>query len=142
MDRKKPIVRVQMVDTPRNHHQIDGYIKFWSEIADHVAIEDMLDWEAEEEDGTPLEFWACAQIWQRLMVLADGDVLPCCRAMKGANEKLTVLGNAYKESLEKIWKGDKLNGLRALHQQGQSHEIRMCRLCGLRKDVIKMRKDK
>ena len=29
---------------------------------------------------TPLEDWACAQLWQRLLVLSDGDVLPCCRA--------------------------------------------------------------
>ena len=136
MGSKKPIIRVQMVDTPRNHHQIEGYIKFWGEIAEHVAIEDMLDWEAKEEDDTQLENFACAQIWQRLIVLADGDVLPCCRAMRGGNEKLEVLGNAYKEALENMWKGDRMTKLRTLHQEGRSHEIKMCRLCGLRKDIV------
>lgn len=140
MGSKRPIVRVQMVDTPRNHHQIEEYIKFWGEIANQVAVEDMLDWEAEEEDDTPLEDWACAQLWQRLLVLADGDVLPCCRATRGGNEKLMVLGNAYNDSLEKIWKGDRLTELRNLHKQGRSHEIKMCRLCGLRKDVIEQKK--
>ena len=136
MGSKKPIVRVQMVDTPRNHHQIEGYIKFWSEMAEHVAIEDMLDWEAKEEDDTPLENFACAQLWQRLIVLADGDVLPCCRAMRGGNEKLEVLGNAYEGSLEDMWKGSRMTKLRTLHQEGRSHEIKMCRLCGLRKTLI------
>ena len=137
---KKPVIRVQMVDTPRNHHQIEGYIKFWGEIADQVAVEDMLDWEAKEEDNTPIDDWACAQLWQRLIVLADGDILPCCRAIKGGSEKLMILGNAHDEPLEEIWKGDRLTKLRTLHKQGRSHEIKMCRLCGLRKDVIEQKK--
>ena len=142
MGSKKPIVRVQMVDTPRNHHQIEGYIKFWGEIADHVGIEDMLDLEATEEDDTPSENFACAQLWQRLIVLADGDVLPCCRVLRGGNEKLEVLGNAYKESLEDMWKGSRMTKLRTLHQEGRSHEIKMCRFCGLRKDIVeKMEKE-
>ncbi|MCK5039246.1 MAG: radical SAM protein [Thermoplasmata archaeon] len=132
----KPVVRVQMVDTPRNHHQIDEYIKFWGAIVENIAIEDMLDWEANEEDPTPLDNWACGQIWQRLLVLADGDVLPCCRGMKGATEKLMVLGNAHDISLEEIWKGEKLEALRKLHREGRSHEIKMCRLCGMRKEII------
>ena len=141
MGSKKPIVRVQMVDTPTNHHQIDGYIKFWGQIVEQVAVEDMLDWEAEDEDSTPLENWSCAQLWQRLLVLADGDVLPCCRAMKGGTEKLMILGNAHDKSLEEIWKGDRLTKLRTLHKQGRSHELKMCRLCGLRKDVIEQKRN-
>jgi radical SAM protein with 4Fe4S-binding SPASM domain len=136
MSSKTPIVRVQMVDTPKNHDYIEDYLKFWGEIADQVAIEDMLDWNAKEEDFRPLEDFACAQLWQRLVVLADGDVLPCCRAMRGGNEKLEVLGNAKKETLSNIWKGPKLTELRNLHKNGESHKIRMCRLCGARTYLI------
>lgn len=137
---KKPVVRVQMVDTPRNHHQIREYLKFWGEIADHVAVEDMLDWDMEDEDHTPLKDFACAQLWQRLVILVDGDVLPCCRATRGGNEKLEVLGNAKKDVLADIWHSDKLNRLRELHKNGKSHKIRMCRLCGLRELVVKRTK--
>ncbi|MBN2517363.1 MAG: radical SAM protein [Candidatus Altiarchaeota archaeon] len=133
---KKPVVRVQMVSTPKNKQQTEEYIKFWSPIADQVAVEDMLDWEGEEEDATPLEEFACAQLWQRLVVLADGDVLPCCRAMLGATEKLEVLGNLKDQTLEEIWRGKHLNALRELHRRGESHRIRMCRLCGIRKQVL------
>lgn len=139
MDSKKPIVRVQMVDTPRNHHQIDEYLKFWGEIAEQVAVEDMLDWKAEEEDGTPLSDFACAQLWQRLVVLADGDVLPCCRAMRGGNGKLEVLGNVKERSISEMWNSDKLNRFRELHKKGKSHKMRMCRVCGLRKSLITKR---
>jgi len=136
LDSKTPIVRVQMVDTPRNHFQIDEYIKFWGEIADQVAIEDMLDYNT-TEDNTPMENFACAQLWQRLLILADGDVLPCCRATRGGNEKLAVLGNIKETSISEIWQSDKLNILRELHKKGESHKIRMCKLCGLRKNFNK-----
>ena len=53
-----------------------------------------------------------------------------------------VLGNAHKDLLEKIWKCDSLTELRNLHKQGRSHEIKMCRVCGLRKDVIDQKKKK
>ena len=140
MGSKTPIVRVQMVDTPKNHYQIDEYLKFWGEIVDHVAIEDMLDWGGEKENAAPFPDFACAQLWQRLLVLADGDVLPCCRAMKGGTEKIEVVGNVKKSTIEEIWKSDKLNKFRNLHQNGESHKMRMCRLCGLRKSVIKKTK--
>lgn len=132
----RPVVRVQMVDTPRNHHQIDQYIKFWGKIADHVAIEDMLDWDMAEENYTPLEDFACAQLWQRLIILADGDVLPCCRAMRGGNEKLEVVGNINENTISDIWGGEKLTRFRELHKNGESHKMRLCRLCGLRKSLI------
>ena len=140
MKSEKPIVRVQMVDTPKNHHQIEEYIKFWSKIVEHVAVEDMLDWKADEEDDTPLQDWACAQLWQRLVVLADGDIIPCCRATRGGNEKLMVLGNAHTDSIEDIWKGDKLRQIRELHQKGESHKIKMCRFCGMRKMIVQRNK--
>lgn len=142
MGKDKPTVRVQMVDTPRNHREIEDYIKFWGEIADHVAVEDMLDWEAKEKDDTPLPNWACAQLWQRVIILADGDVLPCCRAIQGGNKKLMVAGNAKKQSIEDIWKGKKLKQLRLLHMSGESHKIKMCSFCGMRKDVVKREKNK
>ncbi len=136
MGSKTPIVRVQMVDTPRNHHQIDEYLEFWGKIVDHVAVEDMLDWNAEDEDATPFPDFACAQLWQRLVITADGDVLPCCRALRGGNEKLEVLGNVKESTVEEIWKGDKLNQFRELHKGGNSHAMRLCRLCGLRKSLL------
>ena len=134
---KNPIVRVQMVDTPKNHDQINDYVEFWGGIADQVAVEDMLDWQMEEENAAVLDNFACSQLWQRLIVLADGDVLPCCRAMRGGSEKLEVLDNVKTMSLSGIWRGEKMSALRELHRRGESHRIKMCRLCGLRNFIAK-----
>ncbi len=136
MNSTKPTVRIQMVDTPINHSQIDGYIKFWGDIVEHVAVEDMCDLTLKEEDPTPLPNWACAQIWQRLVVLTDGDVLPCCHALYGGNDKLLVVGNVKEESIESIWKGEEMTKMRELHKTGRSHEIELCRNCLMRKEIV------
>jgi len=134
-DLVKPYIRVQMVDTPRNHHQIDGYIDFWSKRVEDVAVEQMLDWMGEEEDDTPIE-WACAQLWQRMIVTANGQVLPCCRGINGVSKNAMIIGDAHEQSLEDIWKSDILTKLRELHTTGRSHEMEICRSCGLRKNAI------
>ena len=97
---EKPEIRVQMVDTPENHKQITEYMKFWEGIADHIAILELLDLSREEgEDSTPLENFSCSQLWQRLIITAEGDVLPCCGAMMGHVEKSMVVGNIGENTL-------------------------------------------
>ncbi len=123
-----PVLRIQMVDTPKNHSQVQEYVKFWGKIADNVAVEDMCDWTDAHEDTLVLDF-VCAQLWQRLIVLWDGRVLPCC----GDRFAQIVLGDAKKESISDIWRGIGMQHLRELHLAGKSHEMKICRFCDLRK---------
>ncbi|KKK74980.1 hypothetical protein LCGC14_2878340, partial [marine sediment metagenome] len=69
--------------------------------------------------------------------LADGDVIPCCRGVSEGMHKLMVVGNVHKTPLKYIWKSKKMTILRNLHRAGNSHASRMCRVCGLRKEVIR-----
>lgn len=129
---KTPILRVQTVENEYIENRIDEYLTFWRDIADDVGIEKLLNYNVQEEDTTIKKGFACAQLWQRLIILADGDVLPCCRATRGGNEKLMVVGNIFKNTVEEIWTNTLMNKIRELHKSGNSHELRMCRLCGLR----------
>lgn len=123
---KKPIVRVQMVDTPWNHHQIKGYLKFWGKIADQVGIEEMQDWRPDKNaPDTPTPDFCCPQLWQRLVVLWDGTIVPCC----GDHYQRMVLGDANKDKISEIWLGDKMNKLRELHMKGEAHKIEICKTC-------------
>ncbi len=131
-----PIVRVQMVELELNTHQVDDFVDFWSEYADEISVVDYKDVEGEKGDATVLPDWYCSQLWQRLFVLVDGDILPCCRAIQGENEKLFVLGSVYNTTIKKVWNGVKMKHLRKAHRNGKSHLIGMCRTCGLRKEVI------
>lgn len=137
---EKPVLRVQMVDTPVNHPQIGNYVNFWGGIADHVAIEDLEDYNIQEESYAFLPNFHCVQLWQRLLILADGDVLPCCRAIRGGTEKLETLGNIADASIKYIWNSKRMKTMRYLHESGVSHRIRMCRLCSLRRNIENKKK--
>jgi radical SAM protein with 4Fe4S-binding SPASM domain len=50
----------------------------------------------------------CFQLWNTLVVNANGDVLPCCLAC--TNE--SVVGNLVREPFEAIWNNDKMVYLR------------------------------
>jgi len=134
---KKPLVRIQTVIQEGNKHQIEEIKRYWLEIADEVSIVDIKDTSGQEVDDTPLPEWWCAQLWQRLFILADGDVVPCCRALIDGHKKLYVLGNVKHESLKRMWQGPKMRLLRENHKSGHSHLVRMCQRCGIRKEVIK-----
>lgn len=132
---KKPVVRVQMVDTPKNHHQIKEYLEFWGKIVEHVAVEKMNDYhEKENVEICPSKDFECSQLWQRLFVLWNGDITLCC----GDLYSKLILGNVWRDSISKIWTSDKLNHFRTLHTSGQSHKMQICAECDFRTNVIKM----
>jgi MoaA/NifB/PqqE/SkfB family radical SAM enzyme len=132
----KPIVRVQMVEQELNTHQVDKFVGFWNEYADEISVVDYKDTKGEEEDATELPDWYCSQLWQRLFVLADWYIIPCCMAIQGKNEKQFVLGSVYNTTIKKAWNSIKMKHLRKAHKGGKSHLIAMCRTCGLRKEVV------
>ncbi len=134
MGKKNPTLRVQMVDTPRNHEQMEGYIKFWSEIADHVAVEDMNDWHDKDLKAVVAsKDFDCPMPYQRLIVLFDGKVTICCGNIYG---KL-VAGDLTKQTVEEVWKGPVMQQLRKNIAEGNSHRVRICAECGYRTTVIR-----
>ena len=128
----KPIVRAQMVDTPQNHLQIDSFVDYWGSIVDEVSVEAMYEWHNMVSDAAEDKDFCCAQLWQRLIILWDGQILLCC----GDNRAEIVVGNAKVDNLSELWKSDKLKFFRELHLKGESHKMISCRRCGLRKSYI------
>lgn len=137
-----PFVRVQAVKQELNQEEIESgkYITFWSQRADELGIEQCFDFYDNTEDATPLPEWHCEQLWQRLFILADGRVLPCCAGISYEYDTTNVysVGNIHKETLENIWHNKEMSLYRELHRTGNSHVLSMCRKCRLRKLVVKM----
>ncbi len=132
MNSSKPIVRVQMIDSPETHSQVEGYLKFWGAIADHVAMEDLLDWNIKQEQCTVDNDFACAQLWQRLLIMYDGEYILCC----GDHYNRMKLGNYNDKPVAEMWNSPLLKGFRELHKKGESHRMLCCRYCGMRKHEI------
>ena len=138
-DVSKPLLRMQIVKQKRNEHQIMDFINHWRNIVDEVSVVDLKDVSGDMEDVTVLDDWWCAQLWQRLFILADGDVVPCCRGVSNGVEKQFVVGNIYQNSIKSIWNSTKMKVIRNVHKYKKSHTLTMCRKCGIRKEVIRQR---
>jgi radical SAM protein with 4Fe4S-binding SPASM domain len=126
-----PILRIQQVVQPDNEHENGFYVKFWEDIADQVSQVEYLPYYDIEPQPVVMEDWACPQLWQRLFVLVDGSVQPCCFLYADK------VGNVNLQSIEEIWNGEKMNRFRRLHKEGKSHEIPMCASCYMRKHEYK-----
>ena len=131
-----PKIRIQLVKQVLNEAEIPHFIEFWKSFVDEISIVDQKDYANEKVDKKELSNWFCCQLWQRLFILADGTVMPCCRAMKGGNEIRTNLGNVKDRKIEDIWQSKLMKEMRKLHFKGKSHLVPMCMRCGLRKEVI------
>jgi radical SAM protein with 4Fe4S-binding SPASM domain len=125
-----PKVRIQTVLVPDVERDLEGYRTFWAARADEVAF---LDYKEMKEKKTGVRFpWACPQLWQRMAIWWDGTILPCNHDDDG----LLALGNVRETTIENAWHSDRLNLIRKLHRQGDSHEVDACDGCYLRDSEV------
>ncbi len=78
-------------------------------------------------EGVPSE--PCAQLWQRLIIMHDGQVGPCCEANRFGKS----FGHFPEDDLTSIWHCQKLNDLRRLHSENRQNEIEACAKCTVTK---------
>ncbi len=63
----------------------------------------------------------CYSPFTSMMILANGNVGPCCLYTPGKE-----IGNVVKDELKKIWFGKKAEGFRQMMMQGQLEECKNC----------------
>lgn len=124
----KPVVDCKTI--PFKGLDIKKYKRFWGRIVDNAGVLSLFDLR-QKEDFTVKPDFICPDFWRRLIVLYNGDVVPCCHAIRGNTVHMT-LGNIHNTSLYNMWHGRKLNKLRDLFKEGKSHKIYMCRMCDIR----------
>lgn len=66
----------------------------------------------------------CPWIYYSLVVLVNGDIVPCCRDAMGTE----VMGNIFEENLAEIWNGKRYVNFRERINKNQK-TIDLCRLC-------------
>jgi len=66
----------------------------------------------------------CPWIYYSMVVLVNGDVVPCCRDPQGKH----VMGNIIEQDLNQIWNGKAFQSFRKTIKNNQS-DIDICRLC-------------
>lgn len=126
----RPIVYVQMVSMKDNSDEIVKYINFWQDKVNRIGFTRYRSTERKLDDTRrvekdPVVTVPCPQLWQRLLVTYDGQILMCC----GDHKALNPLGNITETTLKKVWNSKQLNEYRMLHLQDRSSEIAACSMC-------------
>ena len=130
LNKSLPWVRIQTILLEGLKSKIEQYSKFWGEIVDEVAYIDLKN----EVRRIPVgkSDWACPQLWQRMTISWDGNIMPCVNDHFGK----MCLGRIPEIGIEDAWKSEKLKNMRELHTKGIAHDIGGCFDCPLRSAQI------
>lgn len=137
----KTRVRVSFVHQILNDAEVEDFITYWKNRGiDAVTVNlcfnpgmanDRVKYQSPyiiEQDPD----FICAQPWQRLMIMANGNVVPCCGDWKGSYK----LGNTTSDKLYDIWHGKRMAKLRELNQTHQYMKMPICATCGVSQNKV------
>lgn len=122
-----PIIRVSWVDMEINSHEKDDFVEFWSEIVNHVDIQ---NWSNFAKNANPEELlnpkqFECRSPWQRVSILANGEILPCC----DFNGRNIPIGTISENTLEEVWNSERLAKVREGIILDNSPNCSSCQRC-------------
>ena len=130
----RPVVHVQMVYMQDNKDEVVKYVQMWHDIVNRIGFSRYRSTSRVLQDerrveSVPTTTVPCSQLWQRLLVTANGQILMCC----GDHKALNPLGYITDFTLKEIWRGDLLEKRRRLHMEDRSGEIAACSMCEVNK---------
>ena len=119
-----PILRVTFVEMAENAPEKDDFVAHWQTRADIVDVQKYWDFDV---DGPPAERerdLSCAHPMRSLLVMATGDVYPCCSFYAMREHRL---GNIAESSIADIWHSERLRRFRQDLASGRYSDA--CKLC-------------
>jgi len=132
----KPLIRVQMVRTESNKHEVNEFIDHWSKVVDDVRISDVMDRGQGDKmsvgDQVSIGRSRCPQPFQRLAVAYNGLVSSCCSDW---NQEY-VVGDVNKDSLLDVWNNEKMTYIRHVQTKKQHETVFICRHCSVKESYV------
>jgi radical SAM protein with 4Fe4S-binding SPASM domain len=122
---------VQLIATAANRGEEARFAASWSELGVPVMIKEPRDWAGQLERGTlgirpkAVVHSPCKMPWTELTILWDGAVVPCANHV----ERVNVLGDLERQSLDEVWNGTALRALRTAHLRGALDDVPVCADC-------------
>ena len=131
----KPVINVQTV-WPAISKNPEEFYNIFNPIVDQVASNPLIDWLFKDtyEEKLFEKNFTCPQLWERLLVGADGQVMLCGNDEMGAH----IVGDVNKDSILDIWHGKKMQKARQIHLNHNGvKEINICKNCQLPRKTIR-----
>lgn len=121
----KPTIKIQTI-WPAIRNNPEEYYNTFSSYVDLIAFNPLIDYLGKDQNIVYEENFSCPQLYERLFVGSDGNVMMCNSDEFNEN----VIGNAYEESILDIWHGENLTKVRQIHNKANGFkELEMCRRC-------------
>jgi radical SAM protein with 4Fe4S-binding SPASM domain len=124
-------VSVTIIEMDLTKAEIEPFQRLWTGIADIVYVNHYNTWTGILPDrNTPKvdmnKFaFPCKNPWREMIVNYNGNIAFCCMDFNST----IVLGNIMEQTIEEIWRSEKMEKLRQLHLQGRYNEIPICGAC-------------
>lgn len=114
-----PLIRASFVQNRLNQHETEAFLEHLGILADFVEIQGFSSYYGHTDHLLPraarkVEDFSCIEPWRKLIIRANGDVLPCC-TFYGYE---LVLGNLRDLSLYELYNSLGLKGLRSEFRNG------------------------
>lgn len=131
---KSPLTRVSMVMHEGNQSVLESFINLFKDIVDIVAYVEYREPLGKTDDNNSNNTgsnskgaFACSQLWQRMIISWDGNVMVCCVDA----EREFVIGNIQQNSLGELWLNEKYKYIREKHMRGEFSQVNICKKCSL-----------
>lgn len=132
----KPSVQLHYIMMPGLAERYLDMYKQWRHIVDGIGFVHYDNWHGDQPDLERDEYWEkkpeterspCPRLWNSMVILSDGTVVPCCIDY----EALEPMGNIRDNALHEIWVNERFQAFRHLHLERRFNEIPLCRECTL-----------
>ena len=109
LNSKLPILRVTFVKLENNINELENFYNFWIKRADQISIQSFINpIFTNDSDRSFDEDSTCPQPNERLIIMGNGDVAPCCSQYNN----LLKMGNIKTNSIKNIFSSKNYTELR------------------------------
>ncbi|MGR9073092.1 MAG: radical SAM/SPASM domain-containing protein [Gammaproteobacteria bacterium] len=125
--RVKPVIKVQTV-LPAIEDDPQAFYDVFAPFTDMVSANPLIDFMQSKRDMPKIDNFSCPQIYQRLVVGADGLCMMCANDEDGK----VIIGDANQQTLHEIWHGNEMSRVREIHKRCLgTKELSACAECYL-----------
>lgn len=125
--RVKPVIKIQSI-LPAIEQDPQAFYDVFAPITDMVSANPLIDFMQSKRDMPKIRNFSCPQIYQRLVVGADGLCMMCANDEEGR----IIVGDANHQSIHEIWHGTEMMRVREIHKRcAGAAELDACAECYL-----------
>ncbi len=122
-----PVIRISMVETDVNTHEREEFISFFSELAEIVEVQPLVDHITEVDTDNMTTNLRCHQPWQRMQIGVKGEMSLCCAGYNAQKDFYIDLFES--KSISETWQSDQAEEMRAALHRGNLKNNEYCYKC-------------